>query len=44
MNDDGVVGIPVTSNPGRRFYPFRAACAIALIESRVYNELYSARA
>jgi Fungal specific transcription factor domain len=43
LHDEGSLGIHVASTPGRIFYPFRAACAIALIESKVYSELYSAR-
>jgi hypothetical protein len=43
LQGEGGTGIEVLSTPGRKFYPFRAACAIALIESRVYSELYSAR-
>jgi Fungal specific transcription factor domain len=37
------MGISIPSNPGRKFYTFRATCFIALIESRVCSELYSAR-
>lgn len=37
------MGISVPSNPDRKFYTFRATCFIALIESRVCSELYSAR-
>lgn len=43
MGDEEGMGIQVPSVPGRKFYPFRATCTIALIESRVYGELYSAR-
>lgn len=43
MDAEEGMGIHVPSIPGRKYYPFRAACAIALIESRVYSELYSAR-
>ena len=41
--DELCMGISVPSNPDRKFHPFRAACYISLIESRVYCELYSAR-
>jgi hypothetical protein len=40
---EGDVGIHVPSVPGQKFYPFRTMCAIALIESRIYSELYSAK-
>ena len=43
LHVEGDVGIHVPSLPGQKFYPFRNMCAIALIESRVYTELYSAK-
>jgi hypothetical protein len=43
LDVEGEVGIHVPSIPGQKFYPFRTMCAIALIESKVYSELYSAK-
>jgi hypothetical protein len=43
LHAEGDVGIQVPSAPGQKFYPFRTMCAVALIESRVYSELYSAK-
>jgi hypothetical protein len=43
LHAEGDVGIHLPSAPGRKFYPFRTMCAVALIESKVYSELYSAK-
>jgi len=43
MDGEDGMWVNIPSVPGRNFYPFRAACAIALIESKVYSELYSTR-
>jgi hypothetical protein len=36
-------GIRIPSMGDRKYYPFRAMCSIALIEGKVYSELYSAK-
>ena len=41
--DEENTGSHIMFTPKQKFYPFRASCDLALIESRVYSELYSAR-
>ncbi|KAK5550753.1 hypothetical protein LTR46_011243 [Exophiala xenobiotica] len=44
QQSQGEVSVPVTTGERGRFYPFQSLCSVALVQSRIFRELYAANA